>query len=214
VYSSLIGGDGGEDGDAIALDSFNNAYVAGQSDSNDFPTVHQVPGACRGTCGNGLNYSAFLTKINAAGSALVYSNLLGGSNADNEILGLAVDRFGNAVVTGYTGSIDFPQVNPIPGACRGSCGHSGHPTGFVSEFNAASTALIFSSYLGGSNYDTGMGIAVDRSGHAYITGFTWSTDFPQVNQIPGACEGTCGAPNAFVTKITPSRCVINCGLGN
>ncbi len=122
-----------------------------------------------------------MAKLNAAGSALVYSTYLGGSG-DDQGNGIAVDSSGNAYVTGYTASTNFPTVNPLQSTllCGGidSCWEP-----FVAKLNAAGSALVYSTYLGGSNGGQAYGIAVDSSGNAYVTGYTASTDFPTVNPI-------------------------------
>lgn len=210
LYSSYIGGSGDDQGSGIAVDGTGNAYLTGGTSSSDFPRLHQIPGACNGSCGSGHNLDSFVTKINAAGNSLVYSSLVGGSGDDSNSYNtvffnnIAVDRSGNAYLTGQTYSTNFPRVNQIPGACNGSCG-SGFPGDiFVTKVNAAGTALVYSSYLGGDAADIGYSIAVDGSGNAYVTGLTYSADFPRVNQISGACQGTCGTGanyDAFVVKI-------------
>ncbi len=106
--------------------------------------MNQIPGACKGDCGTG-GFDGFVTKINAAGSALVYSSLLGGSRGDYA-MGIAVDNAANAYVTGITYSTDFPVVNQITGACQGSCS----VPSFVTKINAAGSALVYSSFIGGS----------------------------------------------------------------
>jgi Beta-propeller repeat len=204
VYSSYLGGNGSDQALGIAVDASGNAYVTGFTGSSDFPRVNQIPGACQGSCGTGSSEDAFVAKVSAAGDALVYSSLIGGSGND-EAEGIAVDGSGNAYLAGDTISSDFPRVNQIPGACQGACGGGSLFDAFVTEINAAGSALVYSSYVGGSDEDLGLGIAVDGSGNAYLTGRTFSTDFPRVNQIPGACTGTCGSggnsDDGFVTKI-------------
>jgi hypothetical protein len=205
VYSSLVGsGSSFSEGHGISVDVFGNAYLAGLTSAADFPSVNQIAGACLGTCGTGGNQNVFVTKISAAGNALIYSSVLGGSNNDDGFA-IAVDGFGNAYLTGLTNSTDFPQVNPIPGACLGTCGTGSFPQdAFVTEVNAAGNALVYSSFLAGSAFTEGFGIAVDGSGNAYVAGLTQSADFPRVNQIAGACLGTCGTganSDGFVTKI-------------
>jgi hypothetical protein len=203
VYSSLIGGSTLDEGFGIAVDGLGNAYLSGSTSSSDFPQVNPIPGACVGTCGTGAG-DAFVTKVSAAGDALVYSSLLGGSNNDSAFA-VAVDGSGDAYVTGSTDSTDFPQVNPIPGACLGTCGTSSFPqNAFVTEINAAGNAFIYSSYLAGSGFTEGFGIAADSAGNAYVTGVTISSDFPRINQIAGICSGTCGtgSSDGFVTKIS------------
>jgi len=205
VYSSRIGGSQFDEGLGIAVDSSGNAYLAGLTESADFPRVHQIAGACVGGCGTAGSEDVFVLKINAAGNALVYSSVLGGSNNDFG-LAIAVDPSARAYVTGVTDSADFPRVNPIPGACLGSCGTASFPeNAFVAEVNAAGNALVYSSYLAGSGFTEGFGIAADGEGSAYVVGLTQSADFPRVHQIAGACLGTCGAGSSdgFVTKINP-----------
>ena len=209
VYSSLLGGSGEDDGSSIAVDGSGNAYLTGRAASADFPRVNQIPGACQGLCGSGSNFDVFVAKVNVAGSALVYSSLLGGSS-DNEGTGIAADSSGNAYLIGGTNSIDFPRVNQIVGACNGTCGTGANADAFVTKINAAGDSMIYSSYLGGSGDENGGSlirnsrIAVDGFGNAYLTGTTDSTDFPQLNQIADACKGSCGSggnSDAFVTKI-------------
>src|SRR4029077_15036868 len=110
---------------------------------------------------------------------------LGGSNGEVNAA-IAVDGTGNVYVTGTTESFDFPAVNQIPGACQGTCSTS-FDVVYVTKINAAGNALVYSSRIGGSTFEEGLGIAVDTSGNAYLTGLTEWADFPRVNQIPGAC---------------------------
>jgi hypothetical protein len=137
-------------------------------------------GYCSGTV------SAFVTKIDPSGSALVYSTYLGGSSG-NSGNGIALDSSGDAYVTGYTQSTDFPVTS---GAFQTVCGQctTSHGPAFVSEFNPAGSALVYSTYLGGSGPqgDYGAAIAVNRWGNAYVTGNTSS------------------AVDAFVTKLNRS----------
>src|SRR5205807_1377134 len=136
---------------------------------------------------------------------LAYSTYLGGSSLD-EGFGIAVDSSGEAYVTGFTFSTDFPTKNPTPGACVGNCG-TGFGNAFVTKLTPSGNGLVYSTYLGGSGDDQGRSIAVDSSGDAYVTGFTTSSDFPKKNPTPGACVGTCATGRLlhdFVTKLTPS----------
>jgi hypothetical protein len=202
VYSTRIGGSGNQYGNGIAVDSQGNVYLVGDSTSTDFPIVFQIPGACQGSCFRGTDYDVFALKINAAGNMLVYSSYIGGSGLD-EGYGIAIDASGNAYLGGFTTSTDYPRVNQIPGACQGGCGNGGYDV-FVTKVNAAGTALTYSSYIGGSAEDRCLGIAVDGSGNAYLTGETISTNFPRVNQVPGACLGACGTGadfDVYVTKV-------------
>jgi hypothetical protein len=194
VYSTYLGGSGGASGFAIAVDSAGNAYLTGAA-STGFPTT---PGAFQMAYGGGP-LDAFVAKLNPAGSALVYSTFLGGSNYDLG-QGIAVDSSGNAYITGPTNSTDFPTKNPLQPAYGG-----GNEDAFVTEMNAAGSALVYSTYLGGSGYEIGTGIAVDGSGNAYVTGSTESTDFPTMNPLqPANGGGNYPGLDAFVTKISPA----------
>jgi hypothetical protein len=179
LYSTYLGGSAGDLGSGIAVDTSGNAYITGSTDSTNFPTVsplQAVPG------GSG---DAFVAKLNAAGSALLYSTYLGGNFADSGS-GIAVDSSGNAYVTGSTSSTNFPTANPLHAAPGGS------GDAFVAKLNATGSALMYSTYLGGSGIDQGSGIAVDSSGNAYITGSTDSRNFPTVNSIQAVFSGdTC-----------------------
>ncbi|MFI5455817.1 MAG: SBBP repeat-containing protein [Isosphaerales bacterium] len=193
VYSSYLGGVGEEDeAFGIAVDGAGNAYLTGRSTS--MPTT---PGAYQVASAGGTD--AFVTKFNASGSGLVYSTYLGGNNLDVGY-GIAVDGSGNAYVTGYTQSTNFPTTS---GAYQGAFG-GGYHDAFVTELNATGTALRYSTYLGGSGQDEGYGIAVDGAGDAYVTGITGSTDFPTKNPFRGQKQGGKGAWDAYVTKITAS----------
>jgi len=203
VYSTYLGGSGGDFGGGIAVDSTGNAYVTGTTFSEDFPTVNAFqPQKGSTTCpGYSQCPDAFVAKLNASGSALVYSTYLGGSDAENTNLGgrIAVDSAGNAYVSGETWSTDFPTVNPLQAA------NGGVYDGFVAKLNPSGSALVYSTYLGGSDFDSVLGIAVDATGNASVTGYTSSTDFPTTsgafqtncNTSPGSCE------DAFVAKLRP-----------
>ena len=178
VYSTYLGGSGYDDGFGIAVDASGNAYVTGFTDSTDFPTT---AGAFQTTFG-GFG-DAFVTELNPTGSGLVYSTYLGGSD-DDEGYGIAVDTSGNAYVTGYTHSSDFPTT---AGAFQTTYG--GDRDAFVTKLNPTGSGLVYSTYLGGSDCDFGVGIAVDTSGNAYVTGITFSSDFPTT---AGAFQTTLG----------------------
>ena len=190
VYSTYLGGSGDDPGTGIAVDGSGNAYVTGQTNSTNFPTMNPLQAANAGG-----NDDAFVAKLNASGSALIYSTYLGGSGADGGT-GIAVDSSDNAYVTGYTASTDFPTMNPLQAAYGGG----GYDT-FVAEINPSGSALVYSTYLGGSGVDHGSGIAVDSTGNAYVTGYTASTDFPTMNPLQAAYGG--GSDDAFVAKLNP-----------
>jgi len=190
VWSTYLGGNGYDFGKSIAVDTMGNAYVSGKAGSTDFPLMNPIQAALRGQT------DAFVTKINPAGSALVYSTYLGGSADELENV-IAVDATGNAYVGGYTTSRDFPLMNPIQGAFGG-----GFYDVFISKINPVGSALVWSTYLGGSRDEQGVGIAVDAAGSAYVVGYTSSTDFPLMSPIQGVFGG--GTFDAFVTKINPA----------
>jgi hypothetical protein len=192
VYSTYLGGTGGEGGSGIAVDAAGNAYVTGGTDSPDFPTQNPLqPGFGGGDCGVFPCADAFIAKLNAAGSALVYSTYLGGSGGDGGG-GIAVDAAGNAYVTGGTGSTDFPTKNPLQPALNGI------NNAFVTKLNAAGSALVYSTYLGGSGGDGGLDIAVDSAGNAYVIGGTGSTDFPTADALQPALGGS---GDAFIAML-------------
>jgi hypothetical protein len=149
---------------------------------------------------------AFVAKLNATGSALVYSTYLGGSSSE-EGNGIAADTLGNAYVTGYTSSTDFPTMNPLQPA------NGGGEDAFVAKLNATGSALVYSTYLGGSGSDWGLGIAVDSSGNAYVTGYTESANFPTVNPLQPAYGG---GGDAFVAEIAsgPALAPLSLNFGN
>jgi hypothetical protein len=190
-YGTFFGGSSDDVAYAVATDTSGNTYIAGYTASVDLPTT---TGALdRSFAGGTLD--AFVAKFSPSG-ALLYSTYLGGTG-DEEAYGLAVDSQGNAYVTGYTTSPDFPVT---PGAYRSTL--SGASDAFVAKLNPAGTALVYSSYLGGSGDDTGWGIAVDGSGDMFVTGSTSSTDFPV---SAGAYHSTYsgGGLDGFVTAIYP-----------
>jgi hypothetical protein len=139
-------------------------------------------------------WDAFVAKVNPAGTALVYVGFLGGSGSDDG-WGIAVDASGNAYVTGYTASADFPAVVGPDTSFNGGW------DAFVAKVNPSGTALVYAGFLGGSSYDWGLGIAVDSSGNAYVTGETYSSDFPAV---VGPDTSFNGGRDAFVAKVNPS----------
>ena len=190
VYSTFLGGTGADSGSGIAVRD-GNAYVTGQTDSVDYPTT---PGTFDRTF-NGLNRDAFVTKLNATGSALRYSTYLGGDGNDAGF-DIAV-RGDNAYVTGFTAAFNYPTT---PGAFDTTLNTVARDA-FVTKLNAAGSALIYSTYLGGSSADDGNGIAVDTRGRAYVAGFTGSTDFPTT---PGAFDTTLNGGDTFVTKLNAS----------
>jgi hypothetical protein len=171
----------------IAVDGFGSAYVTGYAlSSSSIPTT---AGAFQASYPGGSNCSssaAFVSKLSPSGSALVYSTYLGGPCNFVAATGIAVDASGNAYLTGWTSADSFPTVNPIQpkhAPDRGGFNIASARDAFVTKINATGSALIYSTFLGGSDWDQGQGIAVDTSGRAYVTGFTNSDDFPTANAL-------------------------------
>ncbi len=186
LYSTYLGGSGGDFGLGIAVDAAGSAYVTGRTDSSNFPTASPLQAA------NGGGDDAFVSKLDTAGSALLYSTYLGGSGGDFGH-GIVVDAAGSAYVTGRTDSPNFPTASPLQAVNGG-----GPADAFVSKLDAAGSALLYSTYLGGSGFDQGLGIAVDAAGSAYVAGFTDSPNFPTASPLQAANGG---GGDAFVAKI-------------
>src|SRR5262249_47419269 len=189
VYSTYLHGSGSDYGFGITVDVTSNAYVTGPTFSSDFPTT-------AGDFQTALTGSsdAFVSKLSPAGSALVYSTFLGGSGQQGGY-GIAIDASGNAHVTGLTTSSDFPTT---PDAFQNSYGRNDDV--FVTKFDATGSALLYSTYLGGTKQDFSSGIAVDASGNVYVAGTTYSSDFPTT---PGAFQTTYGGGgDAFISKFS------------
>ncbi|MFZ1134512.1 MAG: SBBP repeat-containing protein, partial [Candidatus Korobacteraceae bacterium] len=198
VYSTYLGGSGGDSGTGIAVDASGNAYIAGSTFSNNFPTT---TGSFRTSKVSQI--SAFVTKLNPSGSALVYSTYLDGapllSPNGSLCTGIAVDSFGDAYVTGEVSGLNFPTTSGALQPTNPKGPVNPFEDGFVTKFAADGASLIYSTYLAGSNNnDFGTGIAVDSTGAAYITGRASSTDFPTVNPVQATLGG---GPDAFVTKL-------------
>jgi Beta-propeller repeat len=190
LYSTYLGGSSDDIGRGIAADASGIAYVTGDTRSTDFPTVNQYQTYQTG-------FDAFVTKLdtNASGTAsLLYSTCLGGISGDERAFGIAADASGNAYVTGWTLSFNFPTLHQYQ--LKQDSGYDAFVTKL--DTNASGTAsLLYSTYLGGNDWDFGTSIAVDASGHAYVTGYTYSTDFPTLHQY----QTYQNAIDAFVTKL-------------
>ena len=186
VYSTYIGGSALDEGNGIDVDGSGNAYITGVTASANFPTV----GAYDSTFG-GIN-DAFVTKLNAGGSALVFSTYLGGAD-DDEALAIAIDPSNNAYVTGVTFSDEgtFPVLNAYQPALVDF-------DAFVAKLNSAGNTLGYSTYLGGAGLDEGFAIAVDGAGSAYVTGSTLATDFPTASPFRPTSGG---GRDGFITKL-------------
>jgi hypothetical protein len=201
VYSTYLGGNRpygvNSLGYGIAVDGSGDAFVAGTTNATNFPTTTGViQPSWGGGAGTPDGYDAFVTKLNSTGSNALYSTYLGGSGED-QANAIALDSSGNAYVTGYTTSTNFPTTT---GAYKTTSG--GGQDAFVAKLNSGGTALSYSSYLGGSGTDSGNGIAVNSSGNAYVTGSTASTNFPTTTGAYKTTSG--GGTDAFVTEMNTS----------
>jgi len=214
VYSTYLGGGNTDGGYGIAVDGAGNAYVTGYTSSNSFPTVNALYPDYQGGVSD-----AFIFKLSPDGSQAVYSTYLGGSDgygygdhgSDIAVDGAGnayvtgrtdstdLDGAGNAYVTGYTSSNNFPTVNALYPT------FGGHWDAFIFKLNADGSQAVYSTYLGGSLWDRGYGIAVDGSGNAYVTGWTHSSDFPTVNALyPNYGVGYKEEYDAFIFKLSPN----------
>jgi len=211
-FSTYLGGSGGEYGSGIALDGASNIYLAGWTASYDLPTINALQSTNRtialpGNSSVSWAGTGFVSKLVAGGASLAYSTYLGGSLADAAHV-ITVDAAGNAYVAGWTASSDFPTQNAVQaGNHTQSSANSGKDlltlsgTGFAAEINPQGSALVYSTYLGGSTEDIINGIGVDHSGNAFVVGQTYSADFPSVLPI-GSPNGGCNGTKAFLAEIT------------
>jgi len=192
VYGTFLGGIANEQAVGIAVDSAGSAYVAGWTQSNNFPLAGQsgpVPGG----------QSAFVAKLDVSGSSLIYADFIGG-NSENFPTAMAMDSANHVFITGYTYAGDFPTMNPY------QANSAGGVDGFVTEVSADGASLVYSTYLGGSNYDYPYGIALDGSGDIYVAGTTNSLDFPVANAFQGTASANQNGyygQYGFLTKFTP-----------
>ena len=197
LYSTYIGGAGTDEGAGIAVDASGNAYITGRTTSTDFPLANAFQSTLGGV------QDAFLVKLNAAGNGLVYSTYLGGNaNPGGTALtreygyGVAVDSAGSAYVTGLTVSTNFPTLNAFQSTGGGSVDDV-----FVTKFSAAGNTLVYSTYIGGDQFDEGYSIAVDSTGAAYVGGITASSNYP----LLGARQSVyAGNNDGFLTKLSPT----------
>lgn len=189
VYATLLGGTFFDAIYDIDVDSAGAAYVTGATQSSDFPTQNAIKAA---------QDDSFITKLNAAGSALVYSTYFGGNHHDIPE-GIAVDSAGNAYLTGLTRSSDFPAVNAVQPAIDPTECSPGFRCGdaFLTKINAAGSAFVYSTYLGGNERDRGNDVEVDGFGAAYVVGDTLSTNFPTQSPLQAS---KAGAEDVFIAK--------------
>ena len=187
TYSTYLGGSGSDDSTAIAVDAAGNVYLAGWTESVDFP---QTPGAKLGRPGG---VDAFVAKLSSAGT-LSYIAYLGGSG-DDRAYGIAVDGSGAAIVAGWTYSTNFPLANAAQSKMAGV------RDGFVAKLTPAGNALAFSTYIGGTAADGSNAVAADGYGNIYVAGETASANFPVVNAVQSFFAGV---QDAFIAKFSSS----------
>ena len=225
IFSTYIGGSGQDMVKSLAVDAQGNSYVGGASSSPNLPVT---PGAFQTALHGTGSQDSFVAKFSSQG-ALVYCTYIGGSSRD-WIWGLAVDYSGNAIVTGGTFSKDYPVTSgALQGTFQGT-GAVGLPDdiffgdAFVTKLNAAGTALVYSTYLGGTGDEVGTAVAVDPTGNAFVTGFTLSMQFPKSSdalqttmagfggqggtglQFDGS--GNINTGDAFLTELSPTGAML------
>ena len=198
LYSTYLGGstpnqyDGGVD---IQVDDSENIYIAGYTSSSDFPTINAFDDTYN--MGENPYYDAFITKFSTDGTMLLFSTYLGGTNTDCAY-GLKIDTQESVYITGVTWSSDFPLVYPYDDSLSGSMDI------FVTHLCSTGESVLYSTYIGGSEDETGFGIALDKKGAIYVTGSTCSVDFPIINAYDSILnDGYSSTYDAYVTKIAP-----------
>jgi hypothetical protein len=224
IYSTFLGGTGNDGfclayghpftgggwpyfpGPAIAVDSSGAAYVCGATSSANFPTTSGAfqttyYGSLINGGNNPFGSDAYVTKLNASGSALVYSTFLGGRTGIDNAYDIALDPYGNVTVSGATASTDFPLKNPIQSTFQGGQPNPYSSDVFVTTLNASGSALLFSTYLGGAGLNLGCGVALDSAGSVYVTGFTVSPASGFVDKI-SAPVGPSFTVSGFPSTIT------------
>lgn len=187
VYSTYIGGSGWEHAQDVFVDSLDNAFIIGRTSSLDLPVT---PGAFNTTAGSGV----YVAKLNAAGDSLLYSTYLYGGIANIEGYSITVDSSGNAYITGEaTGRL------PVTPGAFDETYNGGFCDAFVTKLNATGSSLIYSTFIGGSDWEYGKSIAIDLDGNAYVAGSTASGNFPTT---AGVWQRTLNFVDAFVTKLS------------
>ena len=193
LYSSFLGGRLVEDPGEIVLDSSGNMYVCGATNSEDFPVTSAYDDSYQGVYNHAYIDDGFISKLDATGQSLLYSTYIGGINWEY-CSSIAVDSEGNAYVCGYTWSSDFPVVNASDSSFNG-----GTQDGFVLKLNVTGDSLVYSTFIGGSSWDSCWAIGVDDAGIAYVCGETESTNFPRIHAYDNTFNG---GVDSFVILVT------------
>ncbi|MEA1926740.1 MAG: SBBP repeat-containing protein, partial [Candidatus Auribacterota bacterium] len=197
IYSTYLAGDGADYAYGIALDSEGSAYVTGQTQSTSGAILFPTTAFAFQTVSGGGQSDAFLTRFSPSGSTLLYSTYLGGDSTD-VAYGVDVDQSLNAYIAGSTSSEDFPTANPYQSLTGGDL------EGFITRFDSAGSAVLYSTYLGGAHSDScrGMVLQSDAPGVAYVVGYTASSDFPTVNPYQDSLSVPAGSTvDAFVARL-------------
>ncbi len=195
LFSTYLGGAVVDEANAVAIDPEGAIYLHGNTTSLDFPRLHAVqPVYAAGA------RDTFLTKMKADGSALVYSTYLGGTG-DDFARGITVDAEGHVYITGYTGSNQWPVVEPIQRT------RNGGRDVYLTKLRPDGSGFVYSTFFGGANNDEGFSVALDPAGNAYVTGLTQSLNFPAVGSFHTANGGACTRPactnDVFALKVSP-----------
>lgn len=202
VYSTLLSGSDEDDGEGIAVDSHNDAYVEGLTVSDDYPTTS---GSFQPKDKQRSGFGSFVTKLNPTGTALVYSTYLTANQRIEPFSGIAVNTRGDAYVTGDTNATNFPAT---PHAVQSK--NAGQSDLYLTELNAVGSGLVYSTLLGGSDADYGGGLALDAAGDVAIVGDSVSTNFPtsygayQSHLAKPANASTPNPNDLVITKFSPS----------
>lgn len=192
LYSTYLGGSSIDVAQDVSVDSTGAAYVTGQTISSDFPTLNAIKSSISGN-------DAFVTKLDTTGQYLVFSTFMGGGNTDRGF-GIANDASGSCYVAIETRSDDLTTVNPIQ-ATYGGAGNIGNGDAYIAKLNGNGSQIIYATYLGGSDDDSPRGIAVDMDGNCYVSGNTYSSNFPTSSAFQATLNG---GSDAFLVKLSPN----------
>lgn len=207
-YATYLGGQSFESGYHVAVDEAGHAYVSGRTGSVDFPVTE---GAFDTTLSQ---TDGFVVKLAPDGTDAVFSTLIGGSQSESAE-SLALDPAGNVYVTGNTWSEDYPTTPGALSTVCGNCQFTSLTDAFVSKLSADGSTLLYSTFLGGQEPDFGMAIAVSDAGRAYVTGYTYSADFPTTpDAFDTVCEGcseTISQADTFVVRLNPQGAALDYG---